>query len=270
MPFESDHRGATLVETMIAILVAFIAMSGIGVAVFRATVSNKNEGTEQARLTALAQEKMEELLRLTIGDTTTNTTLVTDSGWQKGLTAGGGTDLLADCPGLGSVDIGYVDFLDQNSQPVQDSCAKAIATNYGYQRRWQITDITSVASAELLGYGDGTTKTFNHNLAVGSVTPGSVTINATIGGAPVTGTDDGSGKITGSQIVPGLSTINYTTGAISVTFTFGPDSDKPVNTVVTAGSTLALKQISVVVYSRNAVKAGQAIPKVVLTSLKSQ
>ncbi len=269
----NHDRGSTLVEAMIAILVAFIAMGGIGAAVFRASVSNKNEGTEQARLTVLAQQKSEELLRLDIGNTTDNTTLITDTGWSKGLTAGGGTDMVSDC--TAATVIGYVDFLEINGQPVADTCANAMAGTSAsgrtaYQRRWQITDIQSVASAELLGYGDGSNKDFSATLAAAGITPGSVSVFATISGAPVAATDDSAGNISGIQIVPGLSHIDYTTGAINVKFTQPPDYNTPVNVTVASGTTVPLKQITVAVYSLVAVRTGQALPKVSLTSLKTQ
>jgi hypothetical protein len=141
MPFQRDERGVSLVETMIAVLVAFIAMSSIGAVIFSAMVANKNQGAETTRMTALAQEKVEQLARLSYTDVTTNTTLITDTGWPIGLTANSLTDLnqLGACPGVGSANIGYVDFLDNNGQPLAGTCAAAIAAGYGYERRWKIT-----------------------------------------------------------------------------------------------------------------------------------
>ena len=56
---EHDDRGVTLVETMIAILVAFVVMASLGAVVFSTMVANKNQGTEVTRMTGLAQEKAE-------------------------------------------------------------------------------------------------------------------------------------------------------------------------------------------------------------------
>jgi Tfp pilus assembly protein PilE len=146
MSFRQEGRGVTLVETMIAVLVAFIAMASVGAVVFSSMVANKNQGTETTRLTALAQEKMEQLARLNYGDTTTNTTLITDPGWAIGLTANTSTDLtqLTDCPAAGSANIGYVDFLDNNAQPLSGACATAVAGGFGYVRRWKITTVSGV------------------------------------------------------------------------------------------------------------------------------
>ena len=146
MSLHRNSRGVTLVETMMAVLVAFIAMASVGAVVFSSMVANKNQGTETTRLTALTQEKMEQLVRLTYSDTTTNTTLITDTGWAIGLTPNSSTDLtqLVDCPAAGSDDIGYVDFLDNNAQPLSGACAPAIAGGFGYVRRWKITTVSGV------------------------------------------------------------------------------------------------------------------------------
>lgn len=146
MPFHKESRGVTLVETMIAVLVAFIAMASVGAVVFSSMVANKNQGTETTRITALAQEKIEQLVRLTYSDTTTNTTLITDTGWAIGLTPNTSTDLtqLTACPTTGSSNIGYVDFLDNNAQPLSGACATAITGGFGYVRRWKITTVSGV------------------------------------------------------------------------------------------------------------------------------
>lgn len=68
---------------------------------------------------------------------------------------------------------------------------------------------------ENIGTGDGATLTFADTLTNPLVA--GRTINVTAGA--VTGTDNGSGVISGSGIT---GTINYTTGAISVTFTVAP------------------------------------------------
>ena len=73
MSVRSSERGVTLVETMIAVLVAFVVMASLGAVIFSAMVANKDQGTEVTRMTALAQEKVEQLSRLTYADTSTNT-----------------------------------------------------------------------------------------------------------------------------------------------------------------------------------------------------
>lgn len=69
---------------------------------------------------------------------------------------------------------------------------------------------------QVIGTGDGTTKTFTGTLTT-PVLPGSVLINA----GAVTGiTDNGSGVISGAGVSAG--SINYATGAISVTYSIAP------------------------------------------------
>lgn len=141
-----NERGVTLVETMMAILVAFIAMGSVGAVVFSALVANKNQGTEITRMTSMGQEKIEELNRLSYTDATTNTTLISDTNWNVGLTSNTSTDLnyLAGCPSA-SADIGYVDFLDANGLPLSGStCAGAIANGYSYERRWKTVTVSGV------------------------------------------------------------------------------------------------------------------------------
>jgi hypothetical protein len=138
-----EDRGVSLVETMMAVIIAFIAMSAIGGVVFSSLVANKNQGTEVSRMTVIAQEKMNELLGLSYSDTTTNTTLVSDTGWAVGLSAGGGTAYLTACPS-GAPDQGYVDFLDNNGKPLNGTCSTVITSKYGYERRWQISAVSGV------------------------------------------------------------------------------------------------------------------------------
>ena len=141
----NDH-GVSLVETMVAVLVAFITMSSLGAVIFSAMVTNKNQGTEVTRMTALAREKIEQLTRLPYNNTTTNTTLITDTGWNVGLTSNPSSDLtqLSDCPLSGDPNVGYVDFLDNNAQPLSGACDAAIAAGFGYERRWKIADVSGV------------------------------------------------------------------------------------------------------------------------------
>lgn len=68
---------------------------------------------------------------------------------------------------------------------------------------------------ENIGTGDGVTLTFNDTLTNPLVAANTITVTA----GAVTGTDDGTGAISGTGIT---GTINYTTGAISVTFTVAP------------------------------------------------
>lgn len=120
-------EGVSLVETMIAVLVALIGVFSIGQVIFVATATNKNQGTETTRAVIYAQDKLEKLLSLgaagPVGQLVgapgsnyavnylnctqpvasqfaqtgtpcnstgpTGTTAITDDGWTRGLVAGG-------------------------------------------------------------------------------------------------------------------------------------------------------------------------------------
>lgn len=71
--------------------------------------------------------------------------------------------------------------------------------------------------SDTLTAGDGATVTFNDVLTSLPIVPGSLTVTA--GG--ITGTDDGSGNISGTGV---SGAIDYTTGALNVTYTTAPAS----------------------------------------------
>lgn len=152
---------------MLAVLMAFIAMASIGAVVFSAMVANKNQGTETTRMTVMAQEKIEQLLRLTYRSTdspapcayttedsgatcidkTTNTTLITNTSWNVGITTNDGTTLsqLSTCP-ASDANVGYVDWLDANGVPLAGACEAVIAQTYAYVRRWKIATVLDSSS----------------------------------------------------------------------------------------------------------------------------
>jgi len=153
-----DTSGVTLIETMVAILVALVGVFGLGSLVFDATVVNKNQGAEKTRATVYAQDKMEKLLSLDFlsctqaassQPTTCNTTGITGSGWTSGLLAGGplsssqvtGPPVAVNCPAAPGAAIGYTDFLDINGQQLTGACSGA-ASGVSYVREWTITDLT--------------------------------------------------------------------------------------------------------------------------------
>ena len=148
----NKDSGVTLVETMIAVLVALIGVFSIGSLIFQATVTNKNQGTEVTRATIYAQDKLEKMLSLDFSScnqtassqpTSCNTTGITATAWKQGLLAGGViTPNQKTCPSSGS-SIGYVDFLDINGTQLTGSSCSALTTSYAYTRMWQITDVST-------------------------------------------------------------------------------------------------------------------------------
>jgi len=173
MKTRSKERGETLIETMLATLVAIIAVFAICSTVFVATVTTKNQGTETTRAVIYAQDKVEKLLSLAAvpASITTasywnctqlpstqqgsfpdcNVTGITASGWYTGLFAGGSfSPLHAGCPSSGS-NVGYMDFLDANGNELHgSSCSVALANKtVGYIRQWQIQDANTFGTPVL-------------------------------------------------------------------------------------------------------------------------
>jgi hypothetical protein len=155
---EQENSGVTLIETMVAILVAIVGVFGLGSLVFEATVVSKNQGSEKTRATIYAQDKMEKLLSLDFTICTQsasslpgacNTTGITDSGWTQGLLAGGplsssqvtGPPVAVNCPDAAGSAIGYTDFLDVNGQQLAGACS-SMTSGISYVREWTITDLS--------------------------------------------------------------------------------------------------------------------------------
>ncbi len=155
-----DDRGLSLIETMVAVLIALFAVFSLGAIIFTASVTGKNQGSEVTRATIYAQDKMEKLLSLGAQTQTPvnppdfssctkpassqpsqcNTTGITGSSWATGLLAGG--SISATTPSCSSVSPGYADFLDVNGiQLTGGGCASF--SNIAYIREWQITDLVS-------------------------------------------------------------------------------------------------------------------------------
>jgi Tfp pilus assembly major pilin PilA len=160
----ASENGVTLIETMIAVLIAVVGVFSVGGLIFQGTVTNKNQGTEVTRATIYAQDKMEKLLSLSFSSCTQsassqpsscNTTNIKASGWTDGLLAGGaiGPSVQATCPSSG-VSVGYIDFLDSNGIQLPGSsgatnCSVITSSDIAYVRMWQISDVTSTGGPPL-------------------------------------------------------------------------------------------------------------------------
>ncbi len=157
MKARAGERGVSLIETLIAVLIAVIGLFSVGGLIFQGTVTNKNQGTEVTRATIYAQDKMEKLLSLDFGNcsepassqpSSCNTTDIDATGWTQGIVAGGAVGpLQATCPTSGA-SLGYVDFLDSNGIQLPGatpatSCSAVAPSNIAYVRMWQVTDLSS-------------------------------------------------------------------------------------------------------------------------------
>src|SRR5579875_9069 len=159
-----DDRGLSLIETMVAVLIALFAVFSLGAIIFTASVTGKNQGSEATRATIYAQDKMEKLLSLGAQTQTPlnppdftsctkpassqpsqcNTTGISGGSWTTGLLAGG--SISATTPSCSSVTPGYADFLDANGMQLTGGGCSGLA-NVAYILQWQITDLVPPAGA---------------------------------------------------------------------------------------------------------------------------
>src|SRR5713226_6505184 len=135
-----SQSGMSLLETMIALVVLLIATVGIMAMAMVATSTTENQGHLAARTAEYAQDKMEQLISLAYGDSTTDTTVfpANDSG-GTGLAVGGSSDPNAPVTSPGT---GYVDYLDRSGNPLTAAGGVAPA-NWYYIRVWQISTPSS-------------------------------------------------------------------------------------------------------------------------------
>ena len=90
----------------------------------------------------------------------------------------------------------------------------------GIYGSWIDAQTTTAVSAESVGTGDGTTKTFTHTFAFKAGGAKRTCYGVSVTDAIETFSDDYNGVLTGDK--GGTGTVNYTTGAISVTFNTAP------------------------------------------------
>jgi len=127
----NSERGMALVETLMAASLILIVAAGLLPLGIVATSVTANDGHLAARTTQYAQDKMEQLLTLSYGDGTTDTTVfpVSSTG-GTGLAAGGILD-------PANPVAGYVDYLDVNGALMQ-TAGVAPPTGCFYMRLWQV------------------------------------------------------------------------------------------------------------------------------------
>jgi prepilin-type N-terminal cleavage/methylation domain-containing protein len=127
-----SQSGMSLLETMIALAILLIVTVGILTMGMVATSSTENRGHLAARATEYAQDKMEQLISLAWGDTTTDTTVfpaVSTGG--TGLAIGGNSS--PDSPAAS-----YVDYLDASGNLLTIT-GGVVPSNWFYIRVWQIS-----------------------------------------------------------------------------------------------------------------------------------
>jgi hypothetical protein len=138
------ESGTTLVEVIIASGLLVVLMAGLMSLGGLALSTTENQGHLAARTTEYAQDKMEQLMALTYGDTSSDTRVfpATTSG-GSGLAVGGSSNTSA------PVAL-YVDYLDQEGNLCGSTgadCAAPVGTTpptgWFYQRCWAITQVTT-------------------------------------------------------------------------------------------------------------------------------
>jgi Tfp pilus assembly protein PilV len=130
---KKNQKGFTLLETMIAAIVLIIAATGILGLFGVALMQNSVQGDNGTRTVEYAQDKMEQLMALNLGDTSSDTTqyptclslVQTCSG--TGLAAGGSIN-------PASPSTGYVDYIDASGNPT------TVKANGVYIREWLVSN----------------------------------------------------------------------------------------------------------------------------------
>jgi prepilin-type N-terminal cleavage/methylation domain-containing protein len=130
----TSQRGFSLVETMVGLLLLLVVAAGVlPLSVFALRIT-ENHGHLMARATEYAQDKLEQLMALSYGDTISDTRVfpAADTG-GTGLTAGGSVDPAA------PVHL-YVDYLNIEGALLASTAGSQPAGWY-YQRTWRIEEV---------------------------------------------------------------------------------------------------------------------------------
>ena len=138
------EQGTTIIEVVIATAILATLMAGLMSLAALAISTTENQGHLGARTTEYAQDKMEQLLALTYGDTTSDTRVFPASNSGGSGLAVGGSSSPSSPVAL------YVDYLDENGNLCGTTGAACVApvgttppTGWFYQRVWQVDDSTS-------------------------------------------------------------------------------------------------------------------------------
>jgi hypothetical protein len=123
--------GFSLLETVFALSILMVVSLGLLPLGVIATTTTENQGHLMARTTEYAQDKMEQLLALSFGDSTSDTRVfpAPETG-GSGLAVGGSSDPSAPAAN-------YVDYLDVNGTLIPSTGTTAPA-NWYYKRVWRV------------------------------------------------------------------------------------------------------------------------------------
>jgi type II secretory pathway pseudopilin PulG len=129
------EAGFSLLETLFALGILAIVAMGILPLGLLAVTTTENQGHLQARTTEYAQDKLEQLMALSFGDSTSNTRVfpATDTG-GTGLAPGGSSDTAAPAAG-------YADYLDINGNVLALGGGGGAPANWYYMRVWLVENV---------------------------------------------------------------------------------------------------------------------------------
>jgi hypothetical protein len=131
VPTPADS-GSILVETVVALGILLVVMAGVVSMDGIATNYTENYGHLSARAAEYAQDKMEQLLSLAYGDTTTDTRVFPSTATGgSGLAQGGSSDPNAPAAN-------YVDYLDVNGV-LLPSTGTTAPTGWYFKRVWAVS-----------------------------------------------------------------------------------------------------------------------------------
>ena len=135
------QSGIALVETLVALALLLVIVVGVMGMTMTAIATTENQGHLAARTAEYAQDKMEQLLALTYGDITSDTTVFpsANSG-GTGLKVGGSVDPTAPVSQ-------YVDYLDPSGNLLA-SAGGAAPAGWFYIRVWKIENPAGTTNLE--------------------------------------------------------------------------------------------------------------------------
>jgi prepilin-type N-terminal cleavage/methylation domain-containing protein len=132
MDIAMKNDGFSLLETMVGLSLLLVVAAGMMPLAAIAFSTSENQGHLSSRAAEYAQDKLEQLMALSYGDTVSDTRVfpATDTG-GSGLTIGGSSNPAAPVAQ-------YVDYLDLDGALIP-SANGAPPQGWYYQRVWQVT-----------------------------------------------------------------------------------------------------------------------------------
>lgn len=131
----TGEDGFSLLETVFALGILAIVAMGILPLGLLAVTTTENQGHLMARTTEYAQDKLEQLMALSFGDSTSDTRVFpATSAGGTGLAVGGSSDTTAPVNS-------YVDYLDINGNVLAAGGGGGAPANWYYMRVWRVEEV---------------------------------------------------------------------------------------------------------------------------------